>query len=219
MSGCARNGEGAAEGAALPNELKIVMRGRTRKTRQQVEREQAGWLARRCPVQPRQPGLDHDDVSLDLPDGTGAVDPGGRVEVCDKFPALRAKIIKSLSVVQANVTVHNQLNCACDCQPSPEAMDYPLAFDQAKFQSRAPSAFKTALLRRLCPAPVRRHPTTRPRRLKVRSATGAHSSIESPAPNITMARCSSASSSAHEMPSIARLKVVPGRCLKIQTRA
>jgi hypothetical protein len=182
MSGCARNGEGAAEGAALPNELKIVMRGRTRKTRQQVEREQAGWLARRCPVQPRQPGLDHDDVSLDLPDGTGAVDPGGRVEVCDKFPALRAKIIKSLSVVQANVTVHNQLNCTCHCQPSPEAMITHSPSTKPSFgdiqpsystQSRAPSAFKTAPLRRLCPAPVRRHPTTRPRRLKVRSATGA----------------------------------------------
>src|SRR5450759_2350967 len=44
-------------------------------------------------------------------------------------------------------------------------------------------------------------------RVKVRTATGSHNSAETPASNIAIARCSSASRSVQEMPSIAHLRV------------
>jgi hypothetical protein len=69
----------------------------------------------------------------------------------------------------------------------------------------AANARRTAAASICSACSVNREPLMKPMRFKVRSATGSHSSAETPSANIAMTRCSSASRSVHEMPSIARL--------------
>ncbi|WP_346732649.1 hypothetical protein [Bradyrhizobium sp. 186] len=95
----------------LPNDvLKIVMRAAEKEERSAGRTRTADRLFRRCAVQPRQSSLDDDDVFLDLLDSTRAVDPGVRVEVCDKFPAVNPKLIERLLVLERNVSLHDQPN-------------------------------------------------------------------------------------------------------------
>lgn len=139
----------------------------------------------------------HDDVLLDLPDSTRAVDPGAPLRFVISFRRwIRSSSRDFWSLSETYPSTISPL--------APDISRTPSLIHTFKLQSRARSSFKTTPLRNSCAAAVKCEPTTRPSRLNVRRATGSQSSIESPAPNTAIARCSFASRSAHEMLSIVR---------------
>jgi hypothetical protein len=68
----------------------------------------------------------------------------------------------------------------------------------------AANALRTAAASICSAAGVNRETLTRPMRLKVKRATGSQKSVETPSASIAITRCSSASRSVHEIPSIVR---------------